>query len=685
MRRTLRAAHTTCGARIPVALASIAAVAVCLLSGGSTARAAGPRQGGQRSAWIYKHGGSNAGQMRRGAPGDFNRGRTFRHRHEDRDNDLEGMFPHWTRTLTRDGVDYEVTTIGSDPRRGSKTTTIPVMLIPLRFEFPDGTVNDGTDPVAGKPPIEHILASPVFTPGPFSSNGVSLGTTQWVDAYARASLWDDVERRAKDYHVLLSPTVAPKQTITVAPEDWWAAYDDGRGIWVNAPSIPSATLAMTSILRQLQVPTDTMAVFVAGDVPLIDTVQLAWALGLYTTTADQADNIAPNAMAIVDFLDAGQWYDISPDSTVIAHELLHWLTNPYFDGEISPWVEPYVSGNPAWCSSDVYNVVDPVQFLQTIAPPAMAPYHLPEALMARWFTHQSARQARTGISFWGTQASVGTPCISDDAIDYRYFDAQPGALSTWPIDLNNEGDIVGYYYDGQAKPHGFVRRDGRTRTVDMPGAARTYVYATSDTHEIAGAYFKATGLSHGFYSSNGRLQSFDVPGAAWTYISSIGSTGRLGGSYQDASGAAHGFIYERGRLTTLDVPGAATTYLNAFNDVGDIALSGFDAAGAFMGSWVRHGLYGTSTLVSFPGDTSETSISNLDNRGRVIGSFIVNGRAATDGFVMKEDGTFLRLLVYQASSINDDGDMIGTKATDGHYRGFVAKLPGRNRNMEGGR
>ena len=389
--------------RISWGLVSMALIAVCLMAGGPAARAAGPQgqENGQRRAWIYKQGGSNGGQMRRAPAREFTRGGGFRHRHDDDGgSDTPGLFPHWTRTLPRDGVNYEITTIGSDPRRGSKTTTIPVLLIPVRLEYPDGSASDGTDPVAGKAPIDHMLASPVFTPRPFASNGMSLGTTQWVDAYARASLGEDLGRRAPDYHVVLSPRVGPKQTIPVAVEDWWAAYDVGRGIWVNAPSIDAMDAAMTAIVRQLHVPTDTMTVFVTGDVPFVDTAQLAWALGFYDITNDQPADAAPNAMAVVDFLDAGQWNDFSPDTVVVAHELMHWLTNPYFDGDVAPYLDPGPYAEPTWCGSDSYNVIDPIQWM-TVAPPSMAPYHLPEVLLPPWFTHRAGAARAARLQFLG--------------------------------------------------------------------------------------------------------------------------------------------------------------------------------------------------------------------------------------------------------------------------------------------
>jgi hypothetical protein len=379
-------------------------------------------------------------------------------------------------------------------------------------------------------------------------------------------------------------------------------------------------------------------------------------------------------MSVVTFNGRGDWYDAIPDVLAIGHELLHWLTNPYFDGETAPYRDPGPYAEPTWCGSDDYNVVDPIEWAApiTLADTAL-PYHLPDALLPRWFTHDVTARGDTGYSFWGNATSFGGPCVSDTAIAYEYFDAQPDASATVPIDINNAGEIAGYYFDAQSNPHGFVRRNGRTQEISVPGASATYPLAISNNHEIAGQYI-ALGASHGFYSSGGRLLTLDVPGAFYTIVDGIDVTGRLAGSYRNEWGV-HGFVYERGRFTTIDLPGAAHTIVNAINDVGDIALSTLDADGTFVGSWIMHGTGGQPASVVFPGDTSDTGVANLDNRGRLIGSFTVNGHAAPDGFVRNEDGSFLRLLVSEANGINDGGQIVGTRLNSFRYRGFIARLP----------
>lgn len=680
----MRSSDTTRGlrprwARLAMTITAIAAAA--MTTGGTTGRILNAQgsPNGQRRAWMYKRGGVNAGQLKQGRAGEARRGRGFRHRHDDSGNDVPGLLPHWTRTLTRDGVNYRLTTIGADPRRGPSMTTIPVLLVPLRFEFPDGSFSDATDVVDGKTPIEHILASPIFTPRPFTSNSQSLGRVQWTDAYTRASVWDDLPTRAFDYHVVLSPRVAARQTVSVAYDDWWSVYDDGRDLWVNGPTTAAMTAAMTALIRQMNVPPDTLTVFVAPDTPFVDPENESWAIGFYNDTYDQPLDAAPNTMAVVDFQARGQFDDLWPDVEVMGHELMHWLTNPYMDGEVTPYRNPGPYAEPNWCGDDLYNVVDPVEWMPGVALPDTAlPYHLPEALLPRWFTHDAVRRGDTGYSFWGGQTTFGGPCVSDAAIDYEYVDAVPDALQTVPIDINNAGETVGYYFDARSVLHGFFRRaDGRTQIVNVPGSIQTLPYAVSEAHEIAGDYVDAANRSHGFYSSNGRLLTLDAPGAIATHLYGIDLRGRLGGHFRDADGRTHGFLYDRGRFTTVDVPGAAHSVVNAINDIGDIALTAYDASAVFMGSWIRHGVSGPMELVTFPGDTNNTGIANLDNRGRVIGEFQINGHTQIDGFVTRQDGSFVRLLVYQANSLNDAGEMVGVRLDGRRYRGFIARIPRR--------
>ncbi len=156
------------------------------------------------------------------------------------DPDTPGLttIPHWSDSFTYHGLVYKYTMVGTDPKRGSATTVIPTVLIPIRFVFADGNVFDPTtDIVNGLTPIQGIINSPIFQNYDFNNNQgnyyfggmanpVKVGNTQYGDAFQRANFWDTVSTRAPNYHVLLGqPTVLPIQTINV-PNGLFSYYFD---------------------------------------------------------------------------------------------------------------------------------------------------------------------------------------------------------------------------------------------------------------------------------------------------------------------------------------------------------------------------------------------------------------------------------------------------------------------------
>jgi probable HAF family extracellular repeat protein len=65
----------------------------------------------------------------------------------------------------------------------------------------------------------------------------------------------------------------------------------------------------------------------------------------------------------------------------------------------------------------------------------------------------------------------------------------PNALATVALDLNNQGQVVGYYYkinDPSALPHGFLYDQGRITIIDVPGALSTVVHEINDQGQIIG-------------------------------------------------------------------------------------------------------------------------------------------------------------------------------------------------------
>ena len=118
------------------------------------------------------------------------------------------------------GATYTGMMIGRSPlSRGKTTTTIPVQIIPVKIIINNGgadthtydpTVNDGCAP-AGHTAVDIVQNSPLFTNSTWTMDGVNVGTTQYHDAFMRASFWSQVA--GTPYHLMEDVTVVPEQTL----------------------------------------------------------------------------------------------------------------------------------------------------------------------------------------------------------------------------------------------------------------------------------------------------------------------------------------------------------------------------------------------------------------------------------------------------------------------------------------
>ena len=124
----------------------------------------------------------------------------------------DGNLPMWSYTLTAsiDGLTYSGTVVGASPfMNGARTTNIPVYIVPLIVDLPDGGVFDPTivdkcSPLAT--PVAQVEGSPIFERTRFEMNGIDIGNTQYIDAFQRANFWDvNVSVSDNGYHTILYP------------------------------------------------------------------------------------------------------------------------------------------------------------------------------------------------------------------------------------------------------------------------------------------------------------------------------------------------------------------------------------------------------------------------------------------------------------------------------------------------
>src|SRR6266852_419253 len=116
----------------------------------------------------------------------------FHHNFANMRNSGGGGLATWTSSFVSGGITYSYTMVGTDPSKGSASTSVSDTTVPLILHFSNGTIFDGTKKVS------NTTSSPIFNNAQFSS-----GKTQYGDAIQRAEFWKYVSTTATNYHVLV--------------------------------------------------------------------------------------------------------------------------------------------------------------------------------------------------------------------------------------------------------------------------------------------------------------------------------------------------------------------------------------------------------------------------------------------------------------------------------------------------
>jgi uncharacterized membrane protein len=252
----------------------------------------------------------------------------------------------------------------------------------------------------------------------------------------------------------------------------------------------------------------------------------------------------------------------------------------------------------------------------------------------------------------------------------RYAGPGPPMISAFAI--NDQGEIVGVYFDGVVL-HGFVLRDGVFTTLNAPGSeGLTHPNGVNDAGDVVGAYSDARGTLHGFLLHDGRYATLNVPGRGnQTDPCQINTAGDIVGWYLDARNVTHGFLLHDGIFTTLNDP-LATNGTSGFgiNNAG-VIVGAFNRHGHSHGFVLHHGIY---TTLDVPGST-DTYAEGINAAGTVVGGYtdpdghvhgylLVNGHYRTFNDPNRAWGTV-------PHGINASGDIVGYIDASGRIYGFL--------------
>ncbi|MFN2578167.1 MAG: hypothetical protein ABR607_10805 [Pyrinomonadaceae bacterium] len=592
--------------------------------------------------------------------------------HPDRDNLL--TIPHWSDSFSYHGLRYKYTMVGTDPKRGS-ATTIPTVLIPIRFVFENGLVMDASaDSIDGQTSIQGIINSPIFQSHDFNVGGISVGNTQYGDAFQRANFWDSVSRGSSDYHVLLGqPTVAPAFEVHVPEYAAFFITDTETGAPV--PLIEGGFLdqATNDAIRSANISPQTLGIVIWGNV-------FGWGFGAFHGICEFPGG-ARTCIGTGYHPRSPSYFGLE-DVNLLSHEVLEWMDDPFTENFTPGWNFPEVTYPHclSWFVSDKLEVADVLEFyLEGDVPINMgtATYHVADAVFLDYFTRTSpSRSANGKYSFFGIMGianSPSPPCAGHVEIDMKLLE-YPNAVFTKAYGINNNGSVVGYFIDSSNRRHGFLY-DGRNFTqLDYPDAVRTFAYKVNDAGQIVGGYADTAGLTHGFSYFRGRFTPISFPGSLdnTSIARGINSRGDIVGLYDLTVEITHGFIYQNGQYSTLDTPFAPQTDVLAINDSGRAV--GYVWDDPFNGPFRGFSRDNTGfTRIDFPG-ASDTFPWTVNNGGMHGGTFF-DPFFGGDGYVTIYGYPYE---VYaNVFGMNDKSQIVGSTFDFSLFRtlGYVATLP----------
>lgn len=565
--------------------------------------------------------------------------------------------------------------VGTDPKRGSQTTVIPTVIVPLRFVFADGNVFDAsTDLIDGQTSVQGMVNSPIFQNHNYVIGGTNVGNTQYGDAFQRANFWDSISDSASNYHVLLgAPNVIPVQTIIVPVGKFGYLTDPATSQIFPVVEDNYLNDQVLTLLHNSNISPQSLPVFATGKVSPFNSwgyhsVDYDGNLRTYIVTTYQPANVEFYGQHV-------------PDTYVLSHEVAEWMDDP-FTGNLAPGWE-FAGDTSVRCDSstvlggDFLEDSDPLAFFDPSITPIQIgsrTYHVTDAAFLDFFTRGRSRSVNGQYSFFHSISEATPPCTGHVYFN-EIFVEFPGATFTSVFGINNRGWAVGYY-TSSGRRHGFVLRGSQYSTLDYPGAPRTFPQKINEAGAIVGYFYDGSGNPHGFLYKDGVWSRIDFPGSSDTIATGINSAGDVVGTYDNFQPVTHGFLLRHGQFQRIDTPYGTQSSASGINDPGVIAGFGWsDPSGPYRGFRLDKNIF---TEFNFPAAASTFPLA-INNGNDLVGLF--DDPDGTESEMLTIYGyPYLVYLNPAYSAINGNNDMgqICGYAYDynaGRYKGFIGDLP----------
>lgn len=255
------------------------------------------------------------------------------------------QIPQWNGSytdLTNKTINF--TQIGGNPATTNSTTTIQVLLIPVKFVITDTSQNKTYtfDPAKVKLANNHnrnvvkaIVDSPLFNSrvdfapqaGSCSPNCVDMGKTQYEDAFQRGTWWGNAVGTNTNYHVVFTTKKEKEQTITTTCSNCVINNPFGSGIVATYDFGTFDGNLQTFMKGISDVNPGVLPLFISYDVYLCNPCYIG---GYHNNNGGQPGGQTYSYATYVDSVGA-----FSQDVSAFSHELGEWMDDPFTDNRVN--------------------------------------------------------------------------------------------------------------------------------------------------------------------------------------------------------------------------------------------------------------------------------------------------------------------------------------------------------------
>ena len=321
---------------------------------------------------------------------------------------LRFSFTTFTNSVLVGRKRYTFTMVGTDPSaRNTRNAVIPVLIIPVKAIFDDGTILDATAPDpcgGGVEPATLVEQSPILQGSDYGD-----GIRQYVEQFRRVEFWSftgAAGARNPNYSVSIAPNWGPTAVLTLHGFPTQATPCGRRGLVELTGWDAFLQHSVFPLLHGIGVGgPNAFVLFLFSNVEFYNGTQSSCCVLGYHSWFNfhglQTYGVAE--------YDTNQHYRSITDVSVLSHELGEWYDDPLGNNATPPWGHV---GQVSGCQGNL-EVGDPLSghLFVPITMPNGVTYHPQELAFFSWFFGE---RPSLGFNGWysglGTFTSPAVPC-----------------------------------------------------------------------------------------------------------------------------------------------------------------------------------------------------------------------------------------------------------------------------------